>query len=79
MKIIIYYLSDDTNSPKEQENVEYLNKFGRVILITTTQKIISNKIKTFVIKPYESRQWMMHNLWGKNMCCFQQNGELPGK
>jgi len=66
-KMIIYYLTDDTDNPREREEIEYLKQFGPTVLVTSGDNNKQINCKKLFIKPYTSSKLKAHNIW-MNVC-----------
>ncbi len=63
MKLIIYYLTTDTNNPKELDEIDFLKQIGHVVLVTTTEHKTLINVKQLRLKTYTSLQWNIHMFW----------------
>lgn len=67
-QIFFYYLSDDYRNEKNQTELDYLSKIGRVVLVTTRPPEEKLPFKHKIIKPLNSKQFLLHTIWRK--VCF---------
>ena len=62
-KLVIYYLTDDTNSPRELDEIVLLKQFGKVVLVSSGENNKNFQVHMLPVKSYTLLQSRVHNFW----------------
>lgn len=65
-RFVFYYLTEDVNNLKELNEIEYLTRVGRVVVVSADfNKTRIEGVKTLILKPQSSRILYLSIIWSK--------------